>query len=183
MRSPALALSAIAALLALNTPASAAWRGYISHTLGFAFAAPGELKMAKTTYKGAVAGTLDATTWTATDDGIEYKAMVVDTTAEAAQSSSLLGEAEYIFQDGQKLRMDAFGRVDRHYGRKLTVDLPGGARKIACFYFVNGRIVSLQASVPATGDIDSPELARFVDSITFYPERAADEDQELPLPK
>ena len=27
------------------------------------------------------------------------------------------------------------------------------------------------------------ELARFVDSITFYPERAADEDKELPLPK
>ena len=87
-------------------------------------------------------------TWTATDDGIEYKAMVIDTTAEAAQSSSLLGEAEYIFQDGQKLKMDAFGRVDRHYGRKLTVDLPNnGGRKIACFYFVNGRIVSLQASV------------------------------------
>lgn len=184
MRSPGLVLSAFTALLALNTPASAAWRGYISHTLGFAFAAPGDLKMGKTTYKGAVAGTRDAMTWTATDDGIEYKVMVIDTTSEAAQSATLLGEAEYIFQDGQKLRMDAFGRVDRHYGRKLTVDLPNnGGRKIACFYFVNGRIVSLQASVPASGDIDSPELARFVDSITFYPERAADEDQELPLPK
>jgi hypothetical protein len=74
--------------------------------------------------------------------------------------------------------------VDRHYGRKLSVDLPNnGGRKIACFYFVNGRIISLQASVPASGDVDSPELARFVDSITFYPERAADEDKELPLPK
>jgi hypothetical protein len=31
--------------------------------------------------------------------------------------------------------------------------------------------------------VDNPELARFVDSITFYPERAAEDDQELPLPK
>ena len=185
MRSPALALSAVAALLALNTPASAAaWRGYISHSLGFAFAAPGDLKMGKTTYKGAVAGTRDAMTWTSTDDGIEYKAIVIDTTGEAAQSATLLGEAEYIFQDGQKLLMDSFGRVDRHYGRKLSIDLRNnGGRRIACFYFVNGRIISLQASVPAGGDVDTPELARFVDSITFYPERAADDDQELPLPK
>jgi hypothetical protein len=183
MRSPALALSAVAALLALNTPASAAWRGYISHSLGFAFAAPGELKLAKSTYKGAVAGTRDAISWTTTDDGIEYKAIVIDTTAGAAQSSTLLGEAEYIFQDGRKLLMDTFGRVDRHYGRKLSIDLPDGGRKIACFYFVNGRIVSLQATVPKGGDVNTPELARFVDSITFYPERAADEDQELPLPK
>src|SRR5947208_2221080 len=104
MRSPALAVScAIAALLAFTAPADAAWRGYISHQLGFAFAAPGDLKMGKTTYKGAVAGTRDAMTWTSTDDGIEYKAMVIDTTSSANQAATLLGEAEYIFQDGQKL--------------------------------------------------------------------------------
>ena len=183
MRSPALAVSAVAALLALSSPASAAWQGYISHSLGFAFAAPGDLKPGKMTYKGAVAGTRDAMTWTSMDDGVEYKAVVIDTTPVANQSATVLGEAEYIFQDQQKLMMDTFGRVDRHYGRKLTVDLPNGGRKIACFYFINGRIVSLQATVAAGGDKDNPELARFVDSITFYPERAADDDKELPLPK
>jgi hypothetical protein len=183
MRLSLLPVSALGVILALVSPASAAWQGYISHSLGFAFAAPGDLKMGKTTYKGAVAGTRDAMTWTSTDDGVQYQVVVIDTTPVANQSATVLGEAEYIFQDGQKLRMDTFGRVDRHYGRKLTVDLPDGGRKIACFYFINGRIVSLQATVPAGGDIDNPELARFVDSITFYPERAADDDKELPLPK
>jgi hypothetical protein len=178
-----LPVSALGAVLALSSPASAAWQGYISHTLGFAFAAPGDLKPGKTTYKGAVAGTRDAMTWTSTDDGIEYKAVVVDATPVANQSATVLGEAEYIFQDGHKVMMDTFGRVDRHYGRKLTIDFPDGGRKIACFYFINGRIVSLQATVPAGGDKDNPELARFVDSITFYPERAADDDKELVLPK
>ena len=185
MRASILAATAATVLLAMGAPASAAWQGYISHPLGFAFAIPGDnLKVEKTTYRGAVAGMRDAMVWSSTDDGIQYKATVIDTTPIANQSATLLGEAEYIFQDGKKLLMDSFGRVDRHFGRKLSIDLPNnGGRKIACFYFINGRIVSLEATVPTGGDYDSPELARFVDSITFYPERAADDDKELPIPK
>ena len=65
-----------------------------------------------------------------------------------------------MFQDGKKVLMDTFGRVDRQYGRKLTVDLPNnGGRITAAFCFVNGRIVSLQATVlPANGDYDTPEM-------------------------
>src|SRR5947199_165780 len=59
MRLAALAMMAGAALATLTVPASAAWRGYISHPLGFAFAAPGELKLEKGTYRAAVAGTRD----------------------------------------------------------------------------------------------------------------------------
>ena len=184
MRSSALPLLATAGLLALTSPAAAAWQGYISHTLGFAFAAPGELKMEKATYKGAVAGTRDETIYSTVADDVEYRAIVIDTRDIASQAATLTGEAEYIFQDGKKLLMDTFGRVDRHFGRKLTVDLPNnGGHKIACFYFINGRIISLEATVRPGGDAGSPELARFVDSITFYPERAAEEDRELPLPK
>ncbi len=80
--------------------------------------------------------------------------------------------------------MDAFGRVDRQYGRKLTVDQPNnGGRSTAAFYFINGRIVSLQATVlPANGDYETPEMGRFIDSITFFAVRAADDAIELPPP-
>lgn len=185
MRRSVLPVSALTALVALTAPASAAWRGYISHDFGFAFAAPGPLKVEKSTYRGAVAGTDNTIVYTTVEDNVEYKAIIIDTSAQSNQSATLLGEAEYIFQDGKKLLMDSFGRVDRHYGRKLSIDLPdNGGRKIACFYFVNGRIISLQATVlPENGDYDNPDLARFVDSITFAPEHAADDDTELPLPK
>ena len=179
-----LAAIAGAALMASTGPAAAVWKGYISHPLGFAFAAPGDLKFERAKYQGAVAGTVDAMTWTAVDEGIQYKVIVADTTAQANKAATLLGEAQYIFQDQKKLLMDAFGRVDGKYGRKLTIDLPNnGGRTTGAFWFVNGRIVSLQAHVPADGDVDTPEMARFVDSITFYPVRAADDALELPLPK
>lgn len=185
MRPLTIAGLATAALMAAVAPASAAWHGYISHGLGFAFAAPGEMKVEKGTYQGAVGGKHDTTIYKFVDDNIEYRAIVIDMTPVANQSATVLGEAEYIFQDGKKLLMDSFGRVDGHYGRKLTVDLPNKAgRTTGAFYFVNGRIVSLQATVlPANGDFDTPEMGRFVDSITFYSVRAADDATELPMPK
>src|SRR5258706_3261790 len=185
MRFNALALLAGAALAGITAPAQAAWQAYISHPLGFAFAAPGELKVEKGTYSAAVAGRHDTLIYRFLDDNIEYKAVVIDLTGQANQAATLLGEAEYQFQDQKKLLVDAIDRFDRQYGRKLTIDLPdNGGRTTAAFYFVNGRIVSLQATVlPANGDYDTPEMGRFIDSITFYTVRAANDATELTLPK
>src|SRR5437660_1410677 len=124
MRLMALTTLVAAALAAMSAPAMAAWRGYISHSLGFAFAAPGDLKIEKGTYRGEVAGARDTVVYRFVDDDIEYKAVVIDVSDKASDAATLLGEAEYIFQDGRKVLMDAFGRVDRQYGRKLTIDLP-----------------------------------------------------------
>ena len=169
----------------LTVPAQAVWKSYISRPLGFSFEAPGEMKTEKGNYDAAVAGKHEAIIYRSVDDNIEYKAMVVDFTPRAGEGAVLMGEATFLFQDKKKLLMDTFGRVDGKFGRKLTIDLPNnGGRTTAAFYFVNGRIVSLQATVlPANGDYDTPEMGRFIDSITFYTVRAANDATELTLPK
>jgi hypothetical protein len=186
MRSTALAILLGAVLAAASAPAmAAAWHGYISHPLGFAFAAPGELKVETGTYRSGIVGQRETLVYRFMDDNIEYKAVVIDLRDQANNAASLLGEAEYHFQDERKVRMDSFGRVDRQYGRRFTIDLPdNGGRAMASFYFVNGRIVSLQATVlPANGDYDTPDMGRFVDSLTFFTVRAPDDAIELPPPK
>src|SRR5262245_26902232 len=136
------------ALVTMAAPAAAAWKSYITHPLGFAFAAPGELKVEKGTYRGAVSGPRDTLVYRFLDDDIEYKAEVIDVTDKANEAANLLGEAGYLFQDGKKVLMDTFGRVDRQYGRKLTIDLPNnGGRATAAFYFINGRILALEATI------------------------------------
>src|SRR5262245_18471924 len=184
MRLMTLATVAVAALATMTAPATAQWRGYISHPLGFAFAAPGELKVEKGTYHGDVAGARPTLIYGFVDDNIEYKAVVIDLRDKANDSATLLGEAAYLFQDGKKVLMDTFGRVDRQYGRKLTIDLPNNAgRTSAAFYFIRGRILSLQATVlPAHGDYETPDMGRFVDSVSFFTVRAPDDAIELPAP-
>jgi hypothetical protein len=182
---PSFLLIQVAALsAAMLSPTMAAWHGYISHPMGFAFAAPGELKMEKGTYRSDVAGTRDTIVYSFIDDDIEYRAVVIDMSDKANDAANLLGEAAYLFQNGKKVLMDTFGRVDHQYGRKLTIDLPNNVgRSSASFYFINGRLVTLQATVlPSNGDYNTPEMGRFVDSITFYTVRAPDDAIELPVP-
>jgi hypothetical protein len=169
---------------AMMSPAMAAWHAFISHPMGFAFAAPGALKVEKGTYRSDVAGTRDATIYSFIDDDIEYKVVVIDMSDIANDAANLLGEAAYLYQQNKKVLMDTFGHVDRQYGRKLTIDLPNNAgRSSASFYFINGRLVSLQATVlPGNGDYNTPEMGRFVDSITFFTVRAPDDAIELPVP-
>jgi hypothetical protein len=186
MRAWTLTALAGAAFMASMAPAAAAtWKGYISHPLGFAFAAPGELKVEKGTYQAAVGGKHDMVVFRSVDDNIEYKATVVDFTPRAGEGAILLGEATFFFQDKKKLLMDTFGRVDGLYGRKLTVDQPNnGGRTLAAFYFINGRLISLQATVlPANGDYLTPDMGRFVDSLAFRADRAEKGSTELTLPK
>ena len=173
--------SAVAA--AMTSPAMAAWHGYISHPMGFAFAAPGALKVEKGIYRSDLAGSRETIVYSFFDDEIEYKAVVIDMSDRANDAANLLGEAAYLYQAGKKVLMDTFGHVDRQYGRKLTIDLPNDAgRSSASFYFINGRLVTLQATVlPGNGDYNTPEMGRFVDSITFFTVRAPDDAIELPV--
>ena len=67
-----------AVLGSLTAPATAAWRGYISHPMGFAFAAPGDLKVEKGTYRGTIAGARETIVYRFLDDDIEYKVEVID---------------------------------------------------------------------------------------------------------
>jgi hypothetical protein len=131
-----------------------------------------------------VAGQRDTLIYRFDDDNIEYKAVVIDMTDKANNGATLLGEAEYLFQENKKVLVDRIERFDRQFGRKLTVELPNnGGRTTAAFYFIDGRIISLQATVlPANGDYDTPDMGRFVDSLTFMRIRAPEDAIELPAP-
>jgi hypothetical protein len=185
MRFTVLAGLAGVALAVTTAPAFADWHSYINRTYGFSFEAPGEVKTEKAAYKGQLAGDKDAVVYRAIDDNIEYKVTVVDFSPRANEGAVLLGEATYQFQDKKKLIMDTFGRVDGMYGRKLSVDQPNnGGRSLAAFYFINGRLISLQVTVlPANGDYGTPDMGRFVDSLAFRPERAEQGSTELQVPK
>ena len=185
MRISVLASVACFALVSVMAPANAAWKSYISKSMGFSFEMPGDLRTEKAKFNGQLAGNKDAIVYRSVDDNIEYKVTVVDFAQRANEGAVLLGEATYQFQDKKKLLMDTFGRVDGMYGRKLSVDQPNnGGRSLAAFYFINGRLISLQVTVlPANGDYGTPDMGRFVDSLAFRPERVEQGATVLGLPK
>ena len=174
------------AVLAMTTaPAEAEWITYISHPLGVSFKGPPGMTMKKGTYRSDLSGSHDAIIYHVAEDNIEYTATVVDLSAQENNAANILGEAEYGFQEGNKILMDTFAELDDLYGRKIAVDHAAKHdRSTAAFYFVNGRLISVEATVlPANGDFGTPNMGLFVDSIAFHPQRVPPDSTELPPPK
>lgn len=188
MRRIAIAALVGAALAITTAPANAAWKSYISHKLGFSFEAPGEVKLQSGAYRGQMAGPHETIVYRSVDDNIEYKVTVIPFAQAQAEGATILGERQFMFQQDKKVLMDTFARVepgkDSVYGRKMTVELPNnGGRSTGAFYFTNGKLISLEATVlPANGDYASPEPGRFIDSIVFVLTRTQEGATELPLP-
>jgi hypothetical protein len=180
---------ASSALATAAMPAQAAWKSYINRELGFSFMAPGEVKTSVGTFRGALAGPRETIVYRSVEDNVEYKVTVMSFVQAQAEGATILGEREFMFQEGKKLLMDAFGRVepgkDAVYGRKLVVDLPGNkGRATGAFYFTKGKLFSFEATVlPANGDFASPDPIRFIDSIVFTLSRTQPGAVELETPK
>jgi hypothetical protein len=189
MRRLLLAALAGAALTTAALPAQAAWKSYINKELGFSFMAPGEVKTAVGNSRGAIAGPRQTIVYRSVEDNIEYKVTVMSFRQAQADGATLLGEREYMFQDGKKVLMDTFARVesgkDAVYGRKIVVDLPDNkGRTTGAFYFTKGKLISLEATVlPAKGNFASSDPGRFVDSIAFVLSRTEPGAVELETPQ
>jgi len=185
MRFTTLAVVAVTALICATLPSQAAWNGYFNKSVVFSFFAPGELKTERGTYSGTLAGQRQATVYQSVEDNIQYKVIVVDFSSGSRNEGALLAEAANAFQAGKSLLADTTLQVDDIGGRKVSVDLPGGAgRSMGAFYFRNGHLIQLQVTVlPANGDYGTPDTGRFIDSLAFLPTRINPGAIELTLIK
>jgi hypothetical protein len=191
MRRWMLAALAGAAVSTAAMQAQAAWKTYVNRELGLSFMAPGELKTDVGTFRGAYAGPRQTIVYRSVENNIEYKVTVMSFIQAQAEGATILGEREYMFQDGKgkKVLADRFGRVgsgkDTVYGRKIVVDLPDNkGRATGAFYFIKGRLISLEATVlPASGNFASPDPGRFIDSIAFAPAQTEPGAVELETPQ
>jgi len=176
-----------AALTMLAMPAQAAWKNYVNKEIGFAFAAPGDVKPDIGNFRGNIAGPRQTIQYKSAENGIDYRVTVISFIQAQAEGATLLGEREYMFTDRKKVISDDFSKVgsgkDAVYGRKIVVELADNkGRTTSAFYFTKGRLIMMEATVPANGNHASPDPGRFVDSIAFTV-RADPGAVELETPK
>jgi hypothetical protein len=170
----------VGAVLAVTMlPAEAAWNSYLNREVGFSFLAPGNMKTEKGTYSSAMAGQHDAVVFRSVEDDVEFKVTVVDFAARTSDEAALIKEATATLLNNNKILSDEDARIESDYGRKITIDFPNnGGRSMAAVYFKQGHLIQLQVTVSPSGDILTPDLGRFVDSLAFgagYEETGAKE--------
>lgn len=208
MRFTALAVVVGVALATTIAPAQAQWKTYISRDFGFSFAAPGEVRVERST-SSVWGGARPAVVFRSVANNMEYKVIVANFDAEVGDGVNILLRTAYRFQLDQKVLMDIYASIENSeessmeadaagvpfvpqrperergiYGRKITIVLPDkGGRSTAAFYFHKGNLIQAQATVlPAHGDDLTPDVGRFIDSVAFRIRHIPRDATDLRLP-
>jgi hypothetical protein len=181
MRGFALRVAAATALLVWAMPAQAGWGYFACPSDNFASQFPDTPKMESIQFAMPRHGkALSARTYTTTVEDIVYKMLVADYSDRAMDGASILEEAmfqhteadDHGLRNGKMIGNDT-ARIEpvvrgATYGRRITMDMPGGGRNLTTFYFRDGKLYEQSVVVlPANGDYSSPNGSRFVESLLF----------------
>jgi len=138
------------------------WTEYAYRDAGFSAQYPAAPVLASGVYGAQRA---PARTWSARANGVDYSVTVADFTGRGSDSPALIDEAAGDLRRTGTVKTDVRERIDRQFGRELTLVTPGGASVSAAVFFVEGRLYIL------TGKADAAEGAartvRFQQSLQF----------------
>ncbi|HTC84414.1 MAG TPA: hypothetical protein VK683_08660 [Rhizomicrobium sp.] len=155
----------VAILLPLTISAALAqgWQEYRYPDLGFSVSFPGEPKITDGTAKASDGAAVTEKVFSFSGDRGDFRVTVTD------YSNSSIADDAAISQAADKLRgtgdvlVDVSARVNRNYGRELSVSAKDGNRLVAAVFFVDRKLYVLEGRVRA----DTPDATRFQQSLNF----------------
>ncbi len=194
MRGFGITVAAATAMLVWAVPAEAAWSYFACPSDNFASQFPDKPKIESIEFAMPRHGkALSARTYTTTVDNIIYRMLVADYSDRVPDGASILEESmfqhteadDHGLRNGKMVGNDT-ARIEpvvrgATYGRRITMDMPGGGRNTTNFYFRDGKLYEQSVVVlPANGDYSSPNGSRFVESLLFNLSRMDQEIGEIP---
>ncbi|HEV2703542.1 MAG TPA: hypothetical protein VGV09_18095 [Steroidobacteraceae bacterium] len=101
-------------------------------------------------------------------DAITYTLSVVDYSSTSADGTATIAEAEKSFGTSGKVTVAIDARVNRAYGRELSVTGANGSRSAIAIFFVNKHLFTLVGeALPPNAIRRSGDTVRFQESLQF----------------
>ena len=162
-----LAAAAFAAVLLTASPADAqAWREY--RYSGFAIQFPVEPKVEDGAYATAEGTTVAARIYSAEQEGALFKMTVADLSRVRQSEAQALSEAIGQLTENGEVVVDVPARVNRVFGRQLSIVGHDGSRSAVALFYRNRRLYLVEGIILPTNDDSMSSLGmRFQQSLRF----------------
>ena len=158
----------IVAMLVGGGPAVAqSWREYSYPDQFFAVAFPGDPKLETATYQVADNRLVDAHVYSVQQDNAVFKVTVAEVADTGLQESAVIDHAIKTMSAGGEVKVNIPHRVNRVYGRQLSIAGPDGIRSMAAVFDYNGRLYQVEGKALPTGNDATADAIRFVQSLIF----------------
>jgi hypothetical protein len=164
----ALTLLLVAALAAPLPAAAQAWKRFAYGDAGFAVQLPGEPTRSEATFRLPGGQSAPASTWTLKQDGIVYSITVADFSKSGLGKDAALDDAVKALSARGEVKVDVTERINRQFGRQISLAGADGSRSTLSIFFVDGRRYQQEAkALPPDPLAASAKAARFQQSLEF----------------
>ncbi len=144
------------------------WKVYPYPDAGFAVQFPAPPTVEKSTFTTSAGVSLPMTRYAARLDRIAYTLEVVDFSSAKASGASAVAETEKSFGATGKVTVAIDARINRTFGRELSVNGADGSRSAIGIFFVNDHLFVLDGeSLPPNAIARSGDAIRFQQSLQF----------------
>ena len=138
------------------------WKAYPYPSPGFAVQFPAPPSVEQDTFKTAAGQALPLTRYVLRQDGIVFSVEVIDFSGAQPNSLATIAEAEKSFGMNGKVTVAIDARINREFGRELSVTGDDGSRSTVAIFFVSQHLVELVAKA-----LTPNPLAKSADAIQF----------------
>jgi hypothetical protein len=158
----------LAAWLTCGAAATQEWKAYPYPDVGFAIQFPAPPTVEKSTSRTSAGVSLPMTRYTVRQDRSVYTLSVVDFSSTNADAMSTIAETEKSMGASGKVTVAIDARVNRSYGRELSINGADGSRSAVAIFFVNKHLYTLVGeSLPPNAIERSGDAIRFQESLQF----------------
>ncbi|MGH8141059.1 MAG: hypothetical protein ACREU2_00860 [Steroidobacteraceae bacterium] len=144
------------------------WKVYRYPDAGFAVQFPVPPVVEQGTFRTFGGGSLPMTRYTAPQARIVYSLDVVDYSGTHTDAMRTIAQTEKSFGVSGKVTVAIDARVNREFGRELSVNGADGSRSAVSIFFVNKHLFILVGhSLPPNAIAESGDAIRFQESLQF----------------
>jgi hypothetical protein len=144
------------------------WKAYPYPDAGFTIQFPAPPTVEKATFRTSAGASLPMMRYAVRQDRSVYTLSIVDYSSTSADGTSTIAEAEKSFGASGKVTVAIDARVNRSFGRELSVNGTDGSRSAIAIFFVNKHLFELVGeALPPNAIERSGDSIRFQESLQF----------------
>jgi hypothetical protein len=158
----------IPALLVFTVPAGAqSWQEYSYPDYSFRISFPADPQSEATAYRVTDDRTVEAQVYAVRSANAEFKVTVADLGNTGLDENVVIDHAVKALSEGGEAKINIPHRINRVFGRQLSIVEGDGSRVAVALFDYNGRLYQGEGKSLATGNDGTADAIRFVQSLIF----------------
>jgi hypothetical protein len=168
MRLTLILMTFIPAMFAVTGPAAAQnWQEYSYPDYSFRVSFPADPQIETATYQITDDRAVEARVYSVHRKDAEFKVTVAELADPAPDETALIDHAIRKLSAGGEVKVDLPHRINRVFGRQLSILQGDGSRAAVALFDFNGRLYQIEGKSLPAGNDATADAIRFVQSLTF----------------